>query len=256
MGNTEKSLEYALKADALARETGNEILLAITNNILGNINKDLGNYPKALNHYQAEVEIGARLKYDIAQSMGFQNLGEVYPVMGKIDSALMYEQKDYELCMRTGFFTYFGYTLLTLGAIHGKMGNAALAIGYFDMAIQEGLKTKSPKQLNWAYTAKAQYFNDTRQTDSSIIYAKKAIAAVQNTPFSNYSIKPAKLLLPLYKTTNSDSALKYSEIYRIGNDSLFNSKTIQQTQLMSFENEMKQKCISTCQRTYFKLFFY
>jgi tetratricopeptide (TPR) repeat protein len=244
LGNTEKSLEYALKADAIARETGNEILRALTNNILGNINKDLGNYPKALNHFHAEVEIGARLKYDIAQSMGFQNLGEVYLAMGRIDSALMYEQKDYELCMRIGFFNYFGYTLLTLGAIHGKLGNPALAIGYFDMAIQEGIKTKSSKQLSWAYTAKAQYFYNAKQIDSSLLYAKKAIATVNNTAFSNYSIKPAKILLDIYENSNSDSAIKYFKLYKAANDSLFSTKTIQQTQLMTFENEIKQQEIA------------
>lgn len=241
LGNTKKSLEYALKADEMARETGNEIVQSITNNVLGLIYKDLGNYPKALEHCSKVGEIGERLKYEIAQSLSFQNLGEVYLAMGKMDSALMYEQKDYELCLRTGFFNYFGYTLSALGAIHAKLGNASLAISYFDMAIQEGGRTQSPKQLNWAYTAKAQYFNTINQRDSSIQYAKKAIAAVQSTPFSNYSIKPAMLLLELYKATNSDSALKYSEIYRKGNDSLYSSRILQQTQLMSFENEMKQQ---------------
>jgi NADH:ubiquinone oxidoreductase subunit 3 (subunit A) len=190
------------------------------------------------------VEIGARLKYDTAQSMGFQNLGEVYLAMGRIDSALMYEQKDYELCIRIGFFNYFGYTLLTLGAIHGKLGNTAVAIGYFDMAIQEGIKTKSPKQLNWAYTAKAQYFYNAKQIDSGLLYAKKAIATVNNTAFSNYSIKPAKLLLDIYENSNSDSAIKYFKLYKAANDSLFSTKTIQQTQLMTFENEMKQQEIA------------
>ena len=245
LGNTQKSLEYALKADAIAQETGNETLLAITNSILGAIYKDLGNYPKALYHYYATAEFGTRQKYDIAQSIAFQNTGEVYLAEGKIDSALMYEQKDYELCNRIKFFDYFGYTLLTLGAIHSKMGNAALAISYFDMAIQEGLKTKSPKQLSWAYTAKAQYFNDVNQKDSSIFYARKAIATVANTSFANYSLKPSKLLLDNYRNTNVDSAFKYSEIYRITNDSVFSAKAIQQTQLMTFENEIKEQELAT-----------
>jgi tetratricopeptide (TPR) repeat protein len=60
LGNTEKSLEYALKADVIARETGNEILLAIINNVLGNIYKDLGNYPKALVHEFITAEMGSR----------------------------------------------------------------------------------------------------------------------------------------------------------------------------------------------------
>jgi tetratricopeptide (TPR) repeat protein len=244
LGNTEKSLEYGLKADAIASETGNETLMAITNNVLGNIYKDLGNNAKALKHYYTTLDIGTRLKFDKAQSLAFQNLGEVYLAIGKLDSALMYEQKDYELCMRIRFFNYFGYTLSTLGAIHSKLGNTAIALGYFDMAIQEGIKTKSPKQLNWAYTSKSQYFYTAKQIDSSLLYAKKAIATVNNTAFTNYSIKPAKLLLDIYENSNSDSAIKYFKIYKAANDSLFSTKTIQQTQLMTFENEIKQQEIA------------
>lgn len=47
--------------------------------------------------------------------MACQNLGEVYLSMNKPDSALMYEQKDFEICKRIGFYDDFGYTLLTLG---------------------------------------------------------------------------------------------------------------------------------------------
>src|SRR6185295_4283645 len=38
-----------------------------------------------------------------------------------------------------------------------------------------------------------------------------------------------------------DSAFKYSEIYRMANDSLFNAKTVQQTQLMAFEENVRQQ---------------
>jgi hypothetical protein len=92
-----------------------------------------------------------------------------------------------------------------------------------------------------AYSAKAQYFHDINQNDSCAVYAKKAIDVVHNTAFSNYSIKPAKLLLDIYRNSNIDSAFKYSEIYRIANDSLFNVKTIQQTQSMTFEDELRQQ---------------
>ena len=189
----------------------------------------------------ATAEIGEKLKYEKTKSVAYQNLGEVYLAMNKLDSALMYEQKDFEICKQIGFYDFFGYTLLTLGGIHGKMGNTTLAVSYFDMAIQEGLKRKSTKQLNWTYTAKAQFFASISQMDSSNVYSKKALSAVANTGFSNYNLSPAKLLLENYRNSNADSAFKHSEIYRIANDSLFSIKTIQQTQLMTFENEKKQQ---------------
>jgi hypothetical protein len=121
------------------------------------------------------------------------------------------------------------------------MGNSSLAISYFNLGITEGIKTKSAKELNTIYTDVAQYYYDSNQNDSSVVYAKKAIAVVQQTAFSTRNIKPSKLLLDIYRISNIDSAFKYSEIYRIANDSLFSAKIIQQTQLMTFEDDLRQQ---------------
>ena len=240
-GNTSKSLEYNFRAMALAQETGNERLIANTKFNLAHNYKDQADYPKAISLYLSVEESASKVKDNILQIWALGNLAEVYLSMDKIDSALMYAQRDYEFCMRIHYYDYLGYTFENLGSIQGKMGNLSLAISYFNLTIQEGLKANSPKQLNWAYTAVAQYYHDINQNDSSAVYAKKAIAVVQNTAFSNYSIKPSKLLFDIYRNSNIDSAYKYSEIFRIANDSLFSAKTIQQTQLMTFEDDLRQK---------------
>jgi tetratricopeptide (TPR) repeat protein len=241
LGNITKSLEYAIKGFEIGIETGNVTVLAYTKLQLGHCYKDIKDYEQSVKYYVAAAEIGEKLKYEKTKSVAYQNLGEVYLAMNKLDSALMYEQKDFEICKRIGFYDFFGYTLLTLGGIHGKMGSTALAISYFDLAIEEGFKRKSAKQLNWAYTAKAQFYAAIGKTDSSIVNAKKAISAVTNTGFTNYNLSAAKLLLDNYRNSNADSAFKYSEIYRVTNDSVFSAKAIQQTQLMTFENEKKQQ---------------
>jgi tetratricopeptide (TPR) repeat protein len=244
-GNTPKSVEYNLKATALAQETGNEELIAKTKFNLACNYKDQADYPKAIRLYLSAIELASKVKDYKIQTWAFQSLGQVYNEMNKIDSALMYAQRDYELCMRIHYYDNLSYTLRNLGSIQGKLGNSSLAISYFNMAIQEGFKIKSSKALNWAYTAEAQYFHDLNQNDSSVVYAKKAICVVQHTAFSNYSIISSKLLLEIYRNSNIDSAFKYSELYRIGNDSLFSVKTIQQTQLMTFEDELRQQEVTS-----------
>ena len=138
LGNTTKSLEYAIKGFETGIETGNVTILAYTKLQLGHCYKDIKDYEQSIKYYLAAAEIGENLKNDKTKSVAYQNLGEVYLAMNKLDSALMYEQKDFEICKRIGFYDFFGYTLLTLGGIHGKMRNTALAVSYFDMAIQEG----------------------------------------------------------------------------------------------------------------------
>jgi hypothetical protein len=240
-GKTRKSLEYNLRATALAQETGNEKLIAYTKHGLAHNYKDLADYPKAIRLYLSAEESFSKLKAYTLQSYALGNLAEVYLSMNILDSALMYAQREYELYMQVHPNVDLCYTYKTLGSIQGKLGNSSLAKSYFNLAIQEGSKTKSSKKLNYTYYAVAQYFHDINKYDSCAFYAKKAIAVVQHTAFSNYSIKPSKLLLDIYRNTNIDSAFKYSEIYRVANDSLFGDKTIQETQIMTFEDELRQQ---------------
>ena len=239
-GNTAKSLEYNLKATALAAETGNEKLINNTQLNLAHIYKDQADYSKAIPIYLSAAESAIRQKDNLIQAWAFASLGEVYETMNKKDSALMYTQRSYELCMQN-HYDIISSVLRTLGSIQGKMGNNELAASYFSMSIKEAYKINSARWLNQSYFGLAQYYFDTNKYDSSLAYAKKAIDIVKNTAFSNKSIKPAKLLLDIYENTNSDSAVKYFKIYRAANDSLFSAKTIQQTQAMAFENELRQQ---------------
>ena len=240
-GNRAKSLEYGLKSEKIAEEAKNDKLTVYVKTALGLVYRDLGMNLKAIDLLKSVEGLATKEKYDKGMEGILQNLSEVYLAMNQIDSALMYAQKDYELSMRIHYLEWIGYTYLNLGAIHGRIGNEKLAISYYDMAIEHGVKTRSVRQLSSAYASKAEYLYDTNQNDSSIIYAKNAVDIVQHTPFANYSLSPAKLLLSIYRNNNIDSAFKYSEIYRIANDSLFNAKAIQETQLMTFEDEQHQQ---------------
>ncbi len=242
-GNTIKHLEHTLKALAIAEETGNSALIASVKNNIGHYYNysPQPDYPKALQLYSSAEENAAKAKSYKIQSWALMNLGVLYYSINKIDSSLIYSQKAYELCIRIGYEDYLGYILTQLGSIQVKMGNRSLAVSYYDLAIKEASKIKSPRFINVACEALSRYYYENNQIDSSIFYAKNAIATVQNTAFTNWSIRPAKLLLDIYKNSNSDSALKYSEMYRLANDSLYSAKIIQQTQLLTFEEEIRQQ---------------
>ena len=239
-GNTAKGLEYTYKALEIAEQTNNLSLLSTIKHNLGNIYKDREDYPRAINYYLYEEEAGLKLKDYETCSDAQKNLGAVYLLMGKLDSALMYSQRSYELALRIGKTDNLSYTFTQLGGVNSKLGNGLVAVGYFNLAVSGAIKTKYPRELNWAYMGLAEHYYVNKQIDSSAFYAKKSIEAVQNTAFYNMTIKPAKLLAKIYRNTNSDSALKYYEIYTKANDSLFSTKASQQTQLITFENELRQ----------------
>ena len=241
MGNTIKSLEFALQSVQVASQTGDSaIILSCIHNLAHNY-KDQEQYDKAISMYKQVEQGGFHQKIFNMQCLALLNLGEVYLKKGVLDSALMYSQNAYDIINRIQFNYYRGSVFSNLGSIHSSLGNNELAVSYFKMALAEANKLNSPRNFNNFYYELAQHYYRNQQPDSAILYAKKAIRSVQNTDLSNQSLLPAKLLSAIYRKTNADSALKYQDMYIAANDSMYSAKNIQQTQLMSTENELKQQ---------------
>ncbi|MCW3087457.1 MAG: hypothetical protein JWQ78_843 [Sediminibacterium sp.] len=247
-GNTVRHLEYDIKAMALAEESGNKKLIALCKNFLAH-NYSFTAHPdfrKAIGLYREAEKNAIEGNSEILQSWALMNLGATYHTMGQLDSALVYTQKTFELISRIKYTQYVGYVLTQFGDLHAKMGNNSLAVNYYSLAAREAAKVNAHRFLSLAYQNLGVYYQKNNQADSALLYAKKAIAAVQNTPFAYIMAgEPAQLLLKIYKSRNSDSALKYSEIYRVANDSLYNARSIQQAQTLTFENDLRQQELAT-----------
>lgn len=240
-GNTVKGLEYKLKSIEVAEKSNNFEMIGDSKLHLGLYFYEQKEYDRAIEFGFSGNETAIKAKNEIMQTWAYWLLGDSYYELNKLDTALMYAQKAYDICLRIKYFDYIDWTYESLGKIQGKLGNQALALGYFDLAIKEGIKKNSLIYLNRYYTSLAYFYFENNQKDSCLVYAKKAIDIVQNTRFANSSLTPAKLLLNIYRHSNSDSAFKYSEIYRIANDSLFSATKIKQANMMTFTEDLRQQ---------------
>ena len=245
MGINIKGLNYHHKAISLAEKAGNFSLLAMAENQLAHIYKDRGEYEKAIKIYLSSSKHAEKGKNEVVKIWPLSNLGTVYLLNNNLDSALIVSQRAYENIIRLKDNRLLFLTFLNLAAVHSKMGNAPLAITYFDMAKKEAAGKPYTRYLNLLYTFIAEHYKSVKQTDSCALYAKKAIAAVSNTPFFYLSNNPAKLLADMYEKSNCDSTLKYATIYKIANDSLYSKKANQQIQLMTFEEDLRQQELVT-----------
>ena len=241
-GSTAKALEYNIKGVAVAEETGDPRLLASAYAGVSTNYLDLQDYPTAIAYGKKSIANAAKIAdVNMFTIVGPMFLGETCLAAGQLDSALIHTQKAYEITMSSGIKDYLGAIYGQLGAIQARMGDPRLAENYIQLAIEEGHRIGSPKYINIPYTALAEFNAAAGRSDTAIFYAKKAIDVVQGTPFSTMVMKPAKLLTDLYRPSHVDSAFKYSEMYKVANDSLYNFKAIQQTQLMTFEEEARQQ---------------
>lgn len=241
LGNYVKSLEYSVQSHRVAERSGDYRLISFAKGILALNYLDLGDYKKAVASNKAAMEAAAKVEANIMSVFYTLDMGMIYLAMNKIDSALIYTQNAYEASVATGINYWLGLTYMQLGSIHAKMKNHTLAMSYWQQALTEALRVGSPKFESIIYQEIAKYYFDLGQNDSVLLYAKKAIATVDQTAFFPLSVAPAKLISDVYLDVNHDSAVKYLKLYTQAKDSFFNVKTMQQAQLMAFEEDARQQ---------------
>jgi tetratricopeptide (TPR) repeat protein len=215
--------------------------MAKSRRVLAHNYKDQGQHAKAITLYKWTEKASQEQHEYREQALALMNLGQVYLNMNKLDSALMYSQRAYEYLLQHDTEDYSPAVLTDIAQIHSKLGNKDLAESYFKMSIERGQRQGNMRFLNLALSRLAKHHYENQQLDSATLYAKRAIATVQKTAYSNFAMEPAQLLSKIYENSNNDSTLKYLKIYIAANDSLYSAKNIQQTQTLTFENELKQQ---------------
>ena len=230
LGNSVKSLYYHQIACDLADKKSNAILIAYCKNRMGHVYKDRENWKEALKLYLSSLkyaEIGKKQTNIIGANM---NLGYVYLNLNKLDSALAFSQKAYELSVRENYYNDISYILSNLGIIHTKLGNHQLGQTYCAMALENEKKNKPSRYTITSNIAMAEHYFMRNQKDSCLFYAKKALSNMQNASYFALSIKPAKMIAEIYEKSNCDSTLKYAKIFQVANDSLFSKMSNEQMQ--------------------------
>lgn len=240
LGNNVKGLSYHQKAIAIAEQANNPSLLSIAENQIANIYKDRNQPDKAIQLYKSAAAHAQEGNNKFFEAAAFSNLGYVYLSTNNLDSSLMFSQKAYEISLQIKDKNLPPFVFINLADVQSKLGNSQLAISYYNMAIAN-TSSSSARYLNMIYTGLAQHYQSQNQKDSAEFYARKAISVVNNSPLFYLSSAPAQLLSTMYEKNNCDSTLKYAKVFKTANDSLFNNKTNQQIQLMTFDEDLRQQ---------------
>ncbi len=249
-GNYTKGLECHYKALALSEKIDNSSVLALVQNQLAHIYKDRDENQKALKIYKASLENAQKGKNDIIQIYPLMNIGNIYLKLNQTDSSLYYSQLSYRMNIKRNIKTNTPYLMLNIAGAYSKMQQKEKAEQYYYQSVDWGLTLNSLRILQMTYVGLSDHYKRYQQLDSSIFYAKKSIAVVQNTVFAFLSLKPSLMLSDIYETINADSAVKYMRIYKAANDSMYSTRINQQLQMLTFDEEQRQQEINMARIDY------
>ena len=241
LGNSAISLSYYQKAIDISEKNGNPTLLAFVKIGMGNVYKDRENWNEALKLYSSALTYAKKSNNRRFSRWCYMNIGVVYLNLNKLDSSLICLQNAYELDKYSKNDVYIN---LMIGSVHTKLGNFKLGNTYCGMALDKEKANAKEKQnqhqLILAYIAMAENFAALNQTDSCLVYSKKAIQQIGSKAYFYLSIKPAKMIATIYEKSNCDSTLKYAKIFQAANDSMFSKKANDEVQSISNEHDLRQ----------------
>ena len=225
--------------------------LGRTHQYIGILYFNANNYEKALSHYLEARQLIEQSGNPYILCIVNSTLGRTYLSLKKPDSALVAEQKAYDLSTRVGYKRYLGSILLNMGRIYTAQGRKNLASEYFRKAIIASEEQGYSRGVVSGNLLLADFYKQSGKTDSSLYYIKEALPLAHNLNAPELLLRSYTALADYYKTAqNNDSAVKYQSLIIKINDSLFNSKQAQQFQNIDFDEQQRQQQIEAAQAAY------
>ena len=237
--NRQKCLEITLQSLKMAEKTGNQRLIGIIYIGLASVQEE----EKAITYLKTAIHYLENTKGYKELGIALNDITIDYLRFHKPDSALIYAQRAYELSQQHNYKTYLGYTLCSLGTIQQELGNTGLALEYYKLAVDDAIGQNSDPLLYNAYNHLVQFYQEHGNYDSVFHYSQRIYSLAQKGPV-RWMITPSRIFYELFKKNGrSDSALKYHEIYKGAQDSLYSTQKIQKVQAMSIQEDLRQKDI-------------
>ena len=199
-GKYKESIEFNEKAIALRSKSGNMIKLSSSYNSLGNTYKMMKDYEKAIEYYNKSLLLKDSLGGSTrSKSIVHSNLGEAYIQTGELTKAQQYLSKSLTAKMDLNDKRGIAYVQTQLGEMH-------IALAQFDQALLHlNIGLKISNQLD---------FLDIRKENLNL----------QNEAYVGME--------------NYQEAHSYLEKYLEAQDSLFNEKSVRNSEALRIEYEV------------------
>jgi tetratricopeptide (TPR) repeat protein len=247
MGNYPGAMTAYLKhlhsSEQLGKAIG--IVQALTN--IGILYMDQNEYQKAIDYtLEAKNQLESiknkkNVKnYDLNKMVILLNTGFYYYNLNKLDSALLYEQDAYQLCLDIRNDDNLGEILQNLGMIQEKYNNRVLAITYYRMSSQSSLAQRDYSTLTDTYLKMAGFFRSSNVTDSSLYYAKLALVSAKAGSYTKGVFDASNFLADIYGNFDKSQAYDYLKVAGIARDSLFDEEKIKKIQDLRYAEQVRE----------------
>jgi signal transduction histidine kinase len=209
-----------------------------------------GSENKATHFLQKDIAVAKSIGAADLLSTAYFAIGGML-AYSKPDSALYNLRKSYHFALQVDYMQIFGMIYdYTAKAYHSK-GDHAMELKYKRLALQYGLQQKDVSFTGWSYIGLADYFKETKATDSVLFYSRKGFQIAQETKDSNIEYWSSSILKDMYKGLNErDSAFKYMEHMLAANEKTASLEKVRQFQNADYSQQLQQQAVEAAKIQY------
>jgi signal transduction histidine kinase len=234
------AVSSAYAALKIAEEENNKEFLASAYFTLGSVYIYTKEFNKAIHHHRTALRYAEQnsafygIKIIDATN---EHLAECFLGLNMPDSALFYLNK---IAQNRSFWG--GYDVYLMGRVSFQKLDYASALNFYKEALAIVTKEDIRKDMAHCNIGIADVFLKLNQTDSSMLYAKNALAIAETAGLPNEKLEALNLLTTLFEEkSNIDSAYAYQKQTLDLKDSAFSADHIRHAQLIAFNEEMKKQ---------------
>ncbi|HVZ55675.1 MAG TPA: ATP-binding protein [Chitinophagaceae bacterium] len=248
-GNYPQALEACFRMEESAEKlkTTRPWLSALPHYFMGVLYREMSDFPHALAQFRLAVALQDAGHGDPTDMFGaYSHSALIFIRLQQPDSALWYARKGFELAARSQQFRkFFCLANLVLGTVYHAQGNDSLARTYFQAGAEESRRYGNLYFLARSYNNLASLYRSANRLDSSIFYARAALAICRQQNFSEYTVDASSVLAGVYRDLHQpDSALTYFQVMMAARDSVFSQSKSQEFQRFAFAQELRQREIA------------
>ncbi len=248
LGNYNAALQLAIDCLHQFENLNDKQYIAFSHILVANVYRDISDYKRALPEAYKATEV--QKAGGISARIGYANIGAIYELQNRLDSAYTYVQKAYDIDLKdnNGQWDWLYYLF---GNIEAKRKNYDAALFYYRTALPIALRTKIYKSIVEALNGIANVYREIGNEDSCIYYANEVLQKWGTVSYQKGILQTANILASVYKVKNEkDSTIKYLEYSASLKNNLFSQEQERDIQNMAFNEQMRQDIIDRERQQY------
>ena len=256
------------------------IRLAMSNNFLGLIYYQVGDYPTALSYHLISLKYREEINNETLTSVAYNSIGVVYTALDNPEKsnyylqkalvielknnniknlAMLYNNISNNLSRQKKYNKALKYLLksekiisdtdldkalllINIGKGYSNINNSIKAKEYYFTAIDYCKETNNSYYLSLAYQNIGMFFLSQKDYSQALFFLNNSMQISKRIRSNDVLKDNYKELINVYSVTNKpDSVLKYNKLYYAINDSIFNKQTADKIAELQIKYDFEKK---------------